>query len=147
MWVHIPPPAQKITIFMSEKRIHMHGKISQFPKNTEAEKAYNFLQNVKVSKRKLWYFLIERDNITDKGEKDTQLQMVKYNNKQGVDCEKFINELKNYYKNNEKYSELVDQLIVEGEKDFSIIRNIPDVEIDDKKFISIITQDLIKLLR
>lgn len=132
---------------MSEdKRLQMYGKITQFPKNTEAKKAYNFLQNVKVSKQKLWYFLIERDHITESGEKDTMLQMVKYNNKKGVDCEKFVNELKNHYKNDERYSEIVNDLIVEGKKEFSIIRNIPDVEIDGKKFISIITQDLIKLL-
>lgn len=127
-------------------KIKLHGKISQFPKNTNKDKARNFLENIKISKKKLWYFLIEKDDITN-DDCETQLQMIKYNNKKGVNCIDFVKELKNYYSKNEELKPLVDNLIVEGEEDYSIIRNIPDVEINGVKFITIITKDLIKLLK
>ena len=128
---------------MDDNKVKLHGKVSMFPKNTSASNAYNFLENIKISKRKLWYFIIEKDDTSD----SDQLQMIKYNNKQGVNCVDFIGELKKYYQKDEKLKPLVDNLVVEGTEDFSVIRNIPQVSINGKKFISIITQDLIKLLK
>jgi hypothetical protein len=132
---------------MSESKVEMFGKVSKFPKNTEASKAYNFLENIKISKRKLWYFIIEKESIQDENGELQELQLIKYNNKRGVNCIDFINELKEYYKKDSRLIPLVNQLIVEGEEDFSTIKNIPNVIIDNKKFITIITQDLIKLLK
>jgi len=125
----------------------LQGKVSTFEKNTKAKEAYDYLENVKISKRKLWYFIIERDSKTDAGEDETQLQMIKYNNKQGVNCTDFIKDLRKYYEKNEVLKPLVENLIVEGTGDFSIIRNIPNVKIDEIPFITIITKDLIKLLK
>jgi hypothetical protein len=40
----------------------------------------------------------------------------------------------------------VNNLVVDGNDKFSIIKNIPDVEIDGKKLLIILTEDLVKLL-
>ena len=69
--------------------VNFYGKVAKFPKKTKASKAYNFLENVKISKSSIWYILIEKQ--------DNELQMVKYNNKKGFDMAKFVLELKNYY--------------------------------------------------
>ncbi len=121
-----------------EKNVNFIGKVAKFPKNTKAKSAYTFLENIKVSKKKLWYILIEKDS--------TGLQIIKYNNKMGVNLTDFVNELKNYYAHDEILYEHIQQLIIEGEDKFSTIKNIPDVEVNGKKLITILTNDLLKLL-
>ena len=123
---------------MSDKNISFHGKIAKFPKNTKAKNAYTFLENIKVSKSKLWYILIEKEN--------NGLQVIKYNNKNGVNLNEFLKQLSVYYSSDENMSPYLEKLKIDGEDKFSTIRNIPDVEIDGKKFITILTNDLIKLL-
>ena len=121
-----------------EKDVNFIGKIAKFPKNTKAKSAYTFLENIKVSKKKLWYIIIEKDQ--------DGLQIIKYNNKLGFNLNDFVNELKKYYMKDEMISEHIKELKIEGEDKFSIIKNIPDVEINGKKLITILTNDLIKLL-
>jgi len=125
----------------NEKKVETFGKVAKFPKNTKASRAYNFLENVKVSKKSIWYIMVEKDN---------ELQMVKYNNKEGVDLNKFVNELKTYYmsknKNNKSICESISKISVEGNDKYSMIRNIPLVELEGRKLITKITEDLIKLL-
>ena len=121
-----------------DKNVNFIGKIAKFPRNTKAKNAYTFLENIKVSRKKLWYILIEKDQ--------NGLQIIKYNNKQGFNLTDFVNELKTFYSHDELISEHIQKLIIEGEDKFSIIKNIPDVEIGGKKLISILTNDLIKLL-
>ena len=126
----------------NEKVVTTYGKIAKFPKNVKASKAYNFLENVKVSKKSIWYIMVEKQ--------DHELQMVKYNYKEGVDLGKFVNELKVYYVN--KYSndanvcKLIECIKVDGNDKYSMIKNIPLVKVDGRKMISIITEDLIRLL-
>ena len=124
-----------------EGKVDFTGKVAKFPKNTKASKAYNFLENVKVSKKSIWYIMVEKDN---------ELQMVKYNVKEGVDLNKFVSELKTYYiaksKGNKSICESISKMIVDGNDKYSMIRNIPLVEIDGKKLITKVTEDLIKLL-
>ena len=118
------------------------GKVAKFPKNIKASKAYNFLENVKVSKKSIWYIMVEKQ--------DSELQMVKYNYKEGVDLSKFINELKTYYTSkyskNRNICKLIENITVDGNDKYSMVKNIPLVEVDGRKMISVITQDLIKLL-
>jgi len=125
---------------MSEnnKNVEFVGKLAKFPKNTKAKNAYNFLENIKVSKSKLWYILIEKDN--------NGLQVIKYNNKLGFNLYDFVNELKKYYSADENISPYIENLVIIGEDKFSTIKDIPDVEINGKKLITILTNDLIKLL-
>ena len=118
--------------------VNFYGKIAKFPKNTKAQNAYNFLENIKVSKKQLWYILIEKD--------DNGLQVIKYNNKLGFNLYDFINELKKYYAQDEEISPYIEQLTIDGEDKFSVIKEIPDVEIGGKKLITILANDLIKLL-
>jgi hypothetical protein len=126
------------------ENVEFIGKVAKFPKTTRASKALNFLENVKISKSSIWYLLVEKQ--------DNELQMVKYNNKVGVDMDKFVLELKGFYikkwsKSDPKLAKLIESIEVGGKKEFSVIRNIPNVEVEGgKKLITKITEDLIKLL-
>lgn len=126
----------------THENVDFSGKVAKFPKNVKASKAYNFLENVKVSKKSIWYIMVEKQ--------DNELQMVKYNVKEGVDLTKFVNELKTYYSkkyvNEPKVNELIESIYVDGNDKYSMIKNIPSVTVDGKKMITKITEDLIKLL-
>lgn len=123
---------------MDNNEVKFIGKVATFPKNIKASSAYNYLENIKVSKKKLWYILAEKDN--------DGLMVVKYNNKLGFNLFDFINELKVHYKQDEEISKYIDELIIEGQADFSVIKNVPEVEINGKKLLTILMQDLLKLL-
>jgi len=126
----------------NEGNVETFGKVAKFPKNTKASKAYNFLENVKVSKKSIWYIMVEKQ--------DNELQMVKYNVKEGVDLSKFVNELKGYYtkkySKDAKFVEMINKIKVDGNDKYSMVQNIPLVEVEGKKMITRITEDLIKLL-
>ena len=122
----------------NNKKVSFYGKVAKMPNNTMASKSIQFLENIKVSKQKLWYILIQKQ--------DDQLQMIKYNNKLGVDMNMFVEKLKLYYDDNELIKEHISKLEIDGNDKFSIIKNIPKVEIEGKKLISLITEDLLKLL-
>ena len=126
----------------NEGNVETFGKVAKFPKNTKASKAYNFLENVKVSKKSIWYIMVEK--------MDNELQMVKYNVKEGVDLSKFVNELKGYYtkkyNKDAKFVEMINKIKVDGNDKYSMVQNIPLVEVEGKKMITRITEDLIKLL-
>lgn len=127
----------------TSEKVETFGKVAKFPKNVKASKAYNFLENVKVSKKSIWYIMIEK-------EQNNELQLVKYNNKEGVDLNKFVNELKTYYlekyKGNKTLCEALSKLSVDGNDNYSMVRGISPVELDGKKMVTKITEDLIKLL-
>jgi hypothetical protein len=125
-----------------EGKVETFGKVAKFPKNVKASKAFNFLENVKVSKKSIWYIMIEKQ--------DNELQMVKYNYKEGVDLSKFVNGLKEYYiekyKSEPNIKKLVESITVDGNDKYSMVKNIPTITLDGKKLITKITEDLIKLL-
>lgn len=124
------------------ENVTTYGKVAKFPKNVKASKAYNFLENVKVSKKSIWYIMVEKQ--------DNELQMVKYNNKEGVDLNQFVTELKGYYlkkySKDTKVCKMIESIKVDGNDKYSMVKNIPLVTVDGRKMISIITEDLIKLL-
>lgn len=138
----VPEPQPEVEKVDESSDVKIYGRVAKFPKSTKASKAYNFLENVKISKNSIWYILVEKQ--------DNELQMVKYNNKKGFDLDKFVLELKSFYlekyKSNEKVSSLIESIQVSGAKEFSSIKNIPNIEVEGKKLISKITEDLIKLL-
>jgi hypothetical protein len=125
-----------------ESNVEFIGKIAKLPKGVKASKAYNFLENVKVSKSSIWYLMIEKQ--------DNELQMVKYNYKKGVDLSQFVNDLKSYYiskyKNNKSMIKMIENIQIDGNDKYSWIKNIPMVDVDGKKMISKITEDLVRLL-
>jgi hypothetical protein len=126
----------------SNENVKFYGKVAKLPKGTKASKGFNFLENVKVSKSSIWYIMVEKQ--------DNELQMVKYNHKKGVDLAKFVNELKTYYiskySKSPKVCKLIENIQVDGNDNYSWIKNIPLVEVEGRKMISRITEDLIKLL-
>jgi hypothetical protein len=129
---------------VTNEEVEFYGKVAKFPKKTKASKALNFLENVKISKNSIWYLLIEKQ--------ENELQMVKYNNRQGFDLNKFVLELKGFYikkwaKSDPKLAKLIESIEVKGAEEFSAIKNIPNIEVEPgKKLVSKITEDLIKLL-
>lgn len=124
------------------EQVKTYGKVARFPNGVKASKAYNFLESVKISKKSIWYIMVE--NQSD------ELQMVKYNYKEGVDLNKFVNELKSYYlsknKDNAAICEAVSKIGVEGNDKFSKITHISKIKVDGKLLITKITEDLISLL-
>jgi len=126
----------------SEKNVDFIGKIAKFPKNAQASKAYNFLENVKINKNKTWYIVIEKQ--------DNELQVLKYNVKAGVNLEKFSQDLKEYYlttfTGQPKLSQIIEGLKISGEDKFVTIGNIPNVDLAGKKLITRLTEDLVTLL-
>lgn len=127
---------------LKESDVKLYGKVARLPKGTKASKGFNFLENVKISKSSIWYIMVEKQ--------DNELQMVKYNYKKGVDLSKFIAELKTYYSkkysNNKKVLEMISNIEIDGNDKYSWVKNIPLIEVDGRKMISRITEDLIKLL-
>jgi len=126
-------------------KVNLIGKVAKFPKNTKAKNAFNFLENIRIPKKKLWYFIIEKE-VIDNDNKFEELQVIKYNNKEGINCVTFVESLKEHYSQNEKMYEHIKNLIIDGSENFSTIRNIPNIKIDGKTLISILTEDLIRLL-
>jgi len=128
---------------IENNNVELNGKIAKFPKNTKAVKALQFLEKIKVNPTKLWYIVIE--------DQDSQLKTVKYNRAQGVNLLEYTTDLKNVYyhkyKDNAEIIEALNNIVVEGENDYSIIKNIPLITLENgQKLISKITSDLINLL-
>ena len=126
----------------TNEKVQIYGKVARMPKGVKASKGYNFLENVKISKNSIWYIMVEKC--------DNELQMVKYNHKEGFDLSKFITDLKSFYlskySGNDKIKKMIEKISIEGNDKYSSISNIPLVEVDGKKMISKITEDLIRLL-
>lgn len=127
---------------VKNEKVQLIGKIAKFPTDTQASKAYKFLENVKISKKKIWYLMVEKQN--------NELQMIKYNQNVGVDLKKFVESLKEFYISNvedPKVKAIIEAIEVDGEDKFSTIKNIPrNLMLDGKNAIVKITEDLIKLL-
>jgi hypothetical protein len=127
---------------IDESKVQFYGKLAKFPKGTKASKSYNFLENVKIAKSSIWYIMVEKC--------ENELQMVKYNYKKGVDLSKFLNDLKGYYTKqfaeNANVMRMIEAIEIDGNDKYSWIKNIPLIEVNGKKMISKITEDLIKLL-
>ncbi len=128
-----------------ENQIKLKGKIAKFPKNTKAVTALKFLEKIKINPNKIWYIIVENQ--------ENELKLVKYNRTKGVDLLVYTTELKNHYKIKYKGDaalvQLIENIEVIGEEDFSVIKNIPNVFIDESNKLTLLskmTSDLIKLL-
>ena len=123
-----------------DNNVHFYGKVAKMPKDAKAGASINFLEKIKISKQKLWYIIIEKEEFNE-------LQTIKYNNRVGVNLNEFVLELKNFYSKNSEIMEYIDKLVIEGEDKFSMIKNIPNVEINGVKLMTILMNDLIRLLK
>ena len=52
--------------------IKFYGKVAKMPKGAKAGDSINFLEKIKISKQKLWYIIIEKEEFNE-------LQTIKYN--------------------------------------------------------------------
>ena len=126
---------------MSEKKddAKLFGKVIKLPNDSDA---LAFMENIKIPRNMLWYVLVEKQ--------ENELHMVKYN-QDGVNANQFVAELKGYYLQHfdkqEKIKSLIEKIKVVGNDKFSVIKDVPNVKIGDKKLITRITEDLIKLLK
>jgi len=127
--------------------IELYGKVAKMPKNLKASEAYNELQKIKIDSKKIWYFIIENTvNIKNDGEQEI-VQVIKYNPDNRVDLKDFLNDLKSFYNVNDKeIYEHIKKVKIVGSKDFIAISNISNTEINGKKLISIIVEDLVRIL-
>lgn len=127
---------------LHKNEVKTYGKVARFPNGVKASKAFNFLENVKISKKSIWYIMVESQS--------DELQMVKYNYNEGVDLSKFVNELKSYYitknRGNKAICEAVSKIGIDGNDKYSKITNISKIKVDGKLLITKVTEDLIKLL-
>lgn len=117
------------------------GKVAKFKDGGKASSAYNLLEKIKVPKKSIWYIMVEKQ--------ENELQMVKYNYNEGVNLGKFVQDLKDYYLDkhtDESICEKIENIKIGGVNEFSTIKNIPNIKVGDKKLITSITEDLIKLL-
>ncbi len=128
--------------YPKNEEVKTYGRVAKFPNGVKASKALNFLENVKISKKSIWYIVVEQQS--------DELQLVKYNYKEGVDLNQFVNELKSYYitKNNgnKAICEAISKIGVDGNDKYSKVTNISKIKVDGKLLITKITEDLIKLL-
>ncbi len=138
----------------NKKVAKVFGKVVKLPKNTDVVK---FMENIKIPRNKHWYIITEKE--TD--EHGNQVHLVKYN-QEGIDSNSFVAQLKEFYVRNAKddsVKKIFEAIQIIGNDKFSIIRNIPDIDITDtvteneqkvevkKTLVSKITADLIRLLR
>jgi hypothetical protein len=138
----------------NKKTAKTFGKVIKLPKNTDV---VNFMENVKIARNKYWYIVTEKE-VNDEGK---EIHLIKYN-QEGINSNTFVSQLKAFYINSttdENMKKMFENIKVVGNDKFSIIKNIPNIEIIDvitennkkvevkKNLISKITSDLIKLLR
>lgn len=131
-----------------DMNVEIYGKLAKFPEGVKASKAFNWVYNLrdpKLSKKEIWYLMVEKQ--------DNELQMIKYQQKQGVNLTKFVVDLKEYYLT--KYGdtplmvEKISKIKLSGDQDGNIssITNIPNIVVEGKKkLIHKLMEDLVKLL-
>lgn len=130
------------------KNIKVYNKkIAKLPKNSNTSE---LLERIKV-KSSLWYVIVEQQ----KNDSD-ELHLIKCSDK-GENLNIFVAQLKEQYiKNisNPELKKIISNIQVIGNGGFSVIKNIPDVNISltkegksyDKKILQMIMDDLISLL-
>lgn len=127
---------------MENNKIEIKGKVARFPKGSKASNAITFLENIKVNPNKLWYIIIENQ--------DNELRTVKYNKYNGVNLIEYTEQLKNFYlkkyENDSAIVEALNKITVEGEQHFSLIKNIPNIIIEEQLLLNKIMNDLITII-
>lgn len=110
-----------------------NGKIVQFSSDIKPSESIKLLKNNNISEEKLHYLISKQTPDT--------LVVLKYNEKADKKLSEFMNTLIDYYKNNLK-SDIFDNIIVEGNESYSIIKNINNDEL-----LKSINTDIINLLK
>lgn len=137
----------------NKETLKAYGKVVKLPKNGNPN---SFMDEIKIPKNKYFYFIMEK-SVVD-GE---QIHLIKWNS-EGVDSINFCEQVKRHYINStedEKLKHMFYNMRVVGNSKFTIIDQIPNIEVIDvvqengksveikKSLVSKIQSDLIKLLR
>lgn len=117
--------------------VNFLGRIAKMD-NIPPSKIIKLLESNSISRNKLHFIVTESLN---------SLVIVKYNTNNDIKLNEFVNIFIGYYMKNEKLKSLFANIDVSGSEQFSIINNIPDVMIGEKKLISVLNDDLTKLLK
>ena len=115
------------------------GKVVKFPSRIKPSVSIVMLENNNVSKEKLHYIISKQTNDS--------LVLLKYNENAQIKLTEFVTTLITYYKRNQQLKSAFDKIVVEGNDSFSIIKNIPNINLGDKSLIQVLNDDLIKLLK
>ena len=115
------------------------GKVVKSPKGIKPSVSIIMLEQNNVSKEKLHFILSKQT--------EDSLVVLKYNEKTDMKLTEFVNTLISYYKKNEKLTKPFNDIVVEGNEHFSIIKNIPKITIGDNKLIDVLNDSLVKLLK
>lgn len=109
------------------------NKIAVFEKVIKAQDAFLFLETAKIDNKKLWYFLMDRNEST--------LQVVKYNPKEGFNLKELVEGVITHYKSLDSIKKhLNEDLSVDGTNEYVVVSNLTPI------LKAIIKNDLIKLL-
>ena len=122
-----------------KENFEFFGKVVSFPSQVKPSVSIVLLENNNISKDKLHYIISRQTEDT--------LVVLKYNEKAEMKLTEFVNTLMNYYKKNEELKVPFSKIVVEGTDQFSIIKNIPNINFGDRKLIQVLNDDLIKLLK
>jgi hypothetical protein len=104
------------------ENISFINKVAKFPKDFKPSETYKILESKKVIKEKLHYIITEQQ--------ENVLVVLKYNEKVGPNLKEFVSSLLEYF-NKSKFSNLTENVKVEGSGVFAIIKNIPNKECMD----------------
>jgi len=120
-------------------RFKLNGKVAKFLDNYKPSDAYSLLESNNHSKDDLHFMIIEQ---TDKS-----LLVLKYNENHELKLKEFVDNLVSYYRRNPQLDKLFSEIVVEGNDVFSIIKNVPQIELNGKKVLQILNDDLMNLLK
>jgi len=139
--VHKKTPKVKDPVIEEPKMENFEfiGKIVKFPSKIKPSVSIVMLENNNISKDKLHY-IISKQTLDS-------LVILKYNEKAEMKLTEFVNTLIGYYKRNPQLKTSFDKILVEGNESYSIIKNIPNIQLGDRKMIDVLNDDLIKLLK
>jgi len=115
------------------------GKVVKFPSRIRPSISIVMLENNNVSKDKLHYIISKQTNDS--------LVLLKYNEKTQIKLTEFVTTLITYYKRNQQLKSAFEKIVVEGNDSFSIIKNIPNINLGEKSLIQVLNDDLVKLLK
>ena len=122
-----------------KEQFNFDGKIVEMPSKIKPSVSIVILENNKISKDKLHYIISKQTNDT--------LVVLKYNEKAEIKLTEFVNTLITFYSKNENLKNLFDKIVVEGNDSFSIMKNIPNVNLGEKSLMETLSENLIKLLK
>jgi len=114
-----------------------YNKIVHFPKNIMPSESYKLLENYNISKDKLHYIISKQPN--------NSISIIKYNENADINLYKFVSQVVEYYKRNEKLKNSMNYIKIVGNEKWVILKNIPILE--NVNLIDTILVDLTKLLK